>query len=664
MSTPPPRERTDIGAIRDLLDQALVTLTRVSDRAIPIEAAVAELEDALHAAYRAHAERANYSAFRDLAAEAQVAGRAALQLLQDVSSDDPEVNEALRLVARAFGGLQHAGYDLDAPPDLPERGSTPPVALATFDEPRLIVTRFQVLEPRVPLRRDSAIEVSLDSEPVDEPPPITSLEELEAAMARSEQALEAFDEPSGKQEAEGERETPPEISEEESLRLRFGVAVPIEEQIAQRAKDCLLELANLGRMRRPTPLEAWASGDETERRLLRRVDAIVACGEQVLPALVEMLEDRPIPDPELTWALIFFFGCLSGDDTFEQAWRIARTVDFSEPDFGRDFVEAVSDALSFALHPRVAGTLESWLIDSEPRRREVAVRALARRKTLTPAQLEAALGDADREVRLAATQVVSSLDIAPSSLLNHALHLDDEAFLRAALWGLSQRKRRAGVKQALQMIANGRPEVGDAAVLAAIAGGEEGRNLLRDTFSREPSPAIIRALGWLGDPQVIGELLGLLEAGDDEQKVAALVALESITGASISETFPEGVSRDVPPFGAKYCEFEPEPDLVDDPEPWRDWWRRHRADVRPNTRYRYGHAYSLRDSLWMLEAEEFNNPQRDVAYTELIAWSGRALPLERDAFIARQRRQLDRWREAIGGLIDKPIGGWDSKLMG
>ncbi len=647
-----PSDRADISTVLVLLDEALVHLTKVEDSHVNLEEAAKELEVALHASYAALAAGGDYREFRKQTMKAVEAGRTTLQLLQDVPSEDMAVFDALRLVAQAFGSLQRVGYKLDGIAFLPSFGPPSTIARATFDEPKLIEARSQIVRPHVPLPHRDDVELELEEAPqVEAPPPITSLEELRAAMERTAVELKLFNEPKEEDAEAATPEPPPEVPVDEAILQRFGVVVPIEEQIADQAGECLLDLANMGRMRRPTMGESWSSGEETERRLVRRIDALAACGEDNFPALVDMLSDRPVPDPELTWALIFLFGCFDRDDTFDQCWRIARAVDFDDAEFGREFVPAVSDAFTFAPHPKIDGALGEWLVGDHPRRREVALRALSRRRTLLPQQLENALYDADRDVRLAATQAVGVTENAQVTYLNRALHHEDEDFVRSALWGFTKRVKVMGIRRAMELVEDGRPEYADAALLVAIAGGEPGRKVLFDAMVVNDSPTLIRALGWLGDPRVMDELLIWLERGDDTRKGAALMALERITGASISEAEPEGAKREVPPY-------EREVDLLDEPDLWRAWWHAHRGEVRRETRYRFGHVFMLHDSIWELESEDFSNEERELSFVELVAWSGGALPLDLNGFIARQRRQLEQWKGYLGQAMNLFHGGW------
>jgi HEAT repeat protein len=660
MTSIPPSDKVAVCTVLALLDEALVQLTRVTDGAVLLEQASKELESAAGGCYRAMMSGTDHGASGVNIREAFEAAMRALQALQDVPSEDPAVDEALRLVAQAYGSMQRIGIGLGGAKNIRITGETGAVEQALLDEPRLIRTRRELVHPRVPLPRfdDVAIEVEVP-EPAEAPTPITSLAELETAMRRSLDSLAAFDEPGEPEEpGPGGREPPREVPEDEALRLRFGVVVPIREQIVEQARECLLDLANMGRMRRPTAVESWCSGEETERRLLRRVDAIAACGESVFPDLVDMLADRPVPDPELTWALVFLFGSFDGDDACDQAWRIARTVDLEDTETVRDFVVALADAFALAPHPKIDEALVTWLASDIPGRREVAVRALTRRHSLRPAHLETALYDSDRMVRLAATRAVPVTEHASVTHLNRALMDPDEEFQRAAIWGFSKRVKRTGIRHAQDLVAQGRPGFAEAALLVAIAGGEDGREQLARAAVTDDSPALVRALGWLGDPQHVDALLGWLRDGDDALKGAALEALERITGASITKDEPEGARRDIPPFGEGFCEYEPEIELSDDPDLWTAWWHRYRSAVKRDRRYRFGHAFSLRDTMHEIEGEDFTNPQRERSYVELVVWSGGALPLDREDFVARQRRQLDQWRQYLHLRIDEPQHGW------
>src|SRR6185369_3947663 len=197
------------------------------------------------------------------------------------------------------------------------------------------------------------------------PPPITSLAALEALRAAAQARLEAFDDPPPPPPAVAPAPPAPQPTRELDARAvaeQIGEP-PLDEStlVFDRARNCLEELAGLGNMRRPMPGEPWAA-PRTERRLLARLDAIVACGEAVLPGLVKQLEGRPLPDPELTWALLFLFGSLAGDDAVDQVIRLVMSTDLEAP----DMMLFVADALALAPSPALERPLRAWLDPARP----------------------------------------------------------------------------------------------------------------------------------------------------------------------------------------------------------------------------------------------------------------------------------------------------------
>ncbi|MGD5588118.1 hypothetical protein QUT57_22700, partial [Xanthomonas citri pv. citri] len=149
--------------------------------------------------------------------------------------------------------------------------------------------------------------------------------------------------------------------------------------------NCLEELATLGNQRRPLAGEPWAA-PRTEERLLARVDAIVACGPEVLPDLVKELEERPLPDPEMTWALLFLFGSIAGDDAADQVVRLVLSADLDAPDMAL----FVADALALAPSPALERPLRAWMTAAaRPTLRALALTALGRRRLLTFAEAAA-----------------------------------------------------------------------------------------------------------------------------------------------------------------------------------------------------------------------------------------------------------------------------------
>src|SRR5262249_33521773 len=148
-----------------------------------------------------------------------------------------------------------------------------------------------------------------------EPPPVTQVAQLDALLAKA--MASATPETEGDDaKAKEEPETPPPLSDEEHLTRYYHKALSEESILATYARECLEDLGMFGLMRRQGRGEPWWSSGRIEKRLLRRVDALIACGVDRLPRLIEMLVERPIADPDMTWAILFLFGSIAGNDAW------------------------------------------------------------------------------------------------------------------------------------------------------------------------------------------------------------------------------------------------------------------------------------------------------------------------------------------------------------
>jgi hypothetical protein len=520
-----------------------------------------------------------------------------------------------------------------------------PPLRASVGEPTLLDLTRAEIDPAVPdlTKEDPGpppVETPAETE---EPPPMT-LVELEDALAAAE-----VEEPEDEPEAEEEEPAPaaPPASEGEALLNYYGDALTEEQVVFDRARASIEDLALLGSMRRPLPDQGWVGRAEPERRLLARVDAIAACGEQVLPKLVSLLERRPVPDPELTWALVFLFGSIAGDDSAEQAMTLARIAPLAED----GMLEAVADALALAPNPSLPALVLGWLSDLAPERHAVATLALSRRLALTTPQALSAATSADPRVAGAGARALatSTGPVDPAALWKLAHHAD-EAVVRAALESALIRRSLVAVRRATELVKEGRPDHAGAATLLAVAGGPDTLDLLLGAGA-------IEALGWYGHPDAIEPLLERLEG---DTAASAVEALQLLTGASITDADPEPEYEEGKgPFTAAEGPV-PAPEILSaKPQPWRDWWKGHGAAARRGARYRFGHLWSLADNLRQIEAPHAVPRTRRLAYLELCARSGSNLPFDAQAFVAAQRRQIADWSAAIAR---KPSQGFPVRL--
>jgi HEAT repeat protein len=366
----------------------------------------------------------------------------------------------------------------------------------------------------------------------------------------------------------------------------------------------------------------------------------------VLPGLVRLLEQRPIPDPELAWAAIFLFGSIAGADSEAQVLRLVRALDLGAP----DMAASVVDALALTPNPELEAGLRAWLEGKDVARKLVAIGALGRRRALTGEEVAAAIADADRAVVLAAASVAGLASTQlPHDVLARLVNAEDEALARAGITAAFLEGSPLGLVRAYGLVGMGKGRFADAAMFLALGADAKAREPLRANAAADGSPISIEALGWLGDVEAVPFLLGMLEEGDPGARAAAVAALFRLTGAPLTKDDPDPpYPEDAPPFSATFHEPLRAHDLTDDAAIWRAWWERHGKLAKVKDRYRFGHRWSVHDNMWELEDPQSGQAERTFAYLELCARSGGDIPLDLDHFVARQRRQLGEWRAFLG----------------
>jgi hypothetical protein len=528
---------------------------------------------------------------------------------------------------------------------------------ATVGEPALLDLPRGPLQAPVRARPPEAAPAP-EVAPAPEPEAL-SLAELQAALA-AEAAGAGEEEPEGDgqpaaEPAPREDESPAPACEAELERAYFGVALSEDEVIFVRARAAAEDLGLLGAMRRPLPDQGWAGRAEAERRLLARVDAIAACGEKVLPRLIGLLEERPVPDAHLSWALLFLLGSLAGDDAADEAMRLAHAAALDAD----GMVEALADALALAPHPALSVRIAPWLSAPEPERRRVAVSALSRRGALETPQAAAAAGDPDSRVAaVGAAALATSAGPVDGALLLRLARSADEAVARAALESALVRRSEVAPRRARELVAEQRADFAGAALVLGVAGTAEDLPALRAGCAAGSALAI-EALGWLGHADAVDDLLEQLGGAC---LPAALEALQRITGATLIEAdaAPEYEPGKGPFTQAQGPVPLPVP-LCPDAEAWRAWWRKHGMAARRSIRWRFGHPWSPSDDLGEIELAVSTRGPRRLAFLELCARTGATSPLDLDAFVARQRRELVAWVELVSAGRVSP-GTWPVKL--
>ena len=643
------REQPEIVAVRALLDEALVSARAIADEDTPREAVAAALSEALRAVYAALALLHDAHAYREARATAAEHLREALGALQASVAEHASVEAVTRLAARGLQLLLVAPMPvLDPSPSLPRADEARPPARATLDLPRLLDLQRDVLRPMVPLPDVPPTEPP-ERETEVPPAPVTDLDALAETARASLRALDAADDAPPAPRAPPAAPSP--FDAEAAAQGAFGERLTALDVLFERARGCLEDLGALGLARRPMGPEPWWC-PRTEARLLTRIDALAACGEAVFPWLVRLLEERPVPDPELTWATVLFFACVAGDDAIDQAMRIARVTPLDEPELRA----SLADALTHAPHPGVYGHLAPWLDDPCAGRREVALVALGRRAALSAAALARHLAHDDPAVvRAALDGLAVTPDAVPEEALAACLAHADGAVVGAALDALVLRGSDLAARHAAARVRASAADLGDAAMHVAIGAGDDGLATLHG--AGELTPVRCEALGWYGHAASVGPLLVALEQKSTAAEAAR--ALWRITGAPLTDDDP-APDLDVTPFADAVWSDDELPECPDalsaDAALWGAWWAAHGREADPAARWRFGRRWRVEDNVRVLAAPTSRPRDRRWAALELVARTGKRLPFEAWRFIPQQLAQIAGWREALAGR--RPRAPW------
>jgi hypothetical protein len=658
-SVPENRTHTEVAGARSALDAAYCQLCAVEDGSLPLREIEQQLRRALEHCYAALGEGGDAERFLHAASQARARTTAALEALQERGSDDRAFAASTRSVAEALAALQSVRFRAGIEPlTLPRETSGEPVA-ASVGAPRLLDPPRPILRPTLPLPEADEPDEPLPEMPTELPPASAiTLQALDALMAKASAASAAADaepEPdaSTDEPAPAPAPAPPELLEA----LRFGEQARESSVRFARARIALEELGMLAAMRRPDDDDAWTSNRQCERRMLCRLDAIVASDLQRLPELIKLLQDRPLPDPELTLALLFVLGSLRGDDTRDQIARLLSVTELAD----EDMWVAAADALSLAPHPGIVTLASSWLEDAHDGRRALGVEVLGRKRMLASDALARASSDpALGVVRSAARALGRCEGPVEAAAVYRLMHHEDAVVAKHGLHGAALRGDPRALAHARELTAAGRGEHGQAALLCALCGGPRELELL----AKDKSVVGITARGWYGDADVMTELLDVLQSGEEAHKVAAADALQRLTGAGLTDAEPapdlDG-GPEATPFLPGYREPARPRELSLDAQVWRDYVRRHRARPQPAGRYRHGRPFVAAHDLWELTAPDAVRCDRERAYLELRVRFGVTTPLDTLVFVVLQEQALRAIAAELAN-VRAPQNPWQSRL--
>jgi hypothetical protein len=156
--------------------------------------------------------------------------------------------------------------------------------------------------------------------------------------------------------------------------------------------------------------------------------------------------------------------------------------------------------------------------------------------------------------------------------------------------------------------------------------------------------AAVEALGIVGTPNAISELLRVLASPDDQLRVKAAEALQLISGVETQETVIRAA-----PFDPDVDEGPPEEreiERVNTSEAlWTAWWRGWRGRVGPAQRLRRGDYFTLASCIDELRDPRSPYGARSRAYLELSVRAPDDIPYEPCWFAALQDAAIRRWQE-------------------
>jgi HEAT repeat protein len=426
--------------------------------------------------------------------------------------------------------------------------------------------------------------------------------------------------------------------------------MPLGDYLWDVANDAIEDIATLRHHRIPDAGASWRSVARSEERLLSQLDAVLSCGEEVVRRAERSARSPEIPDPDRLFAVILILGCWETRDSVAMAVDLLRIATTGTA----DELSAAVDALCLAPHPGCAEALLALLADSSATVRAAAVRILAYREGLPGDDLLALFRDDDPGVlEQAALAAGDFRDPKVTRALEGCLFHPEESVVRAALRSAIRNRSRAGLEAARTYCRDGRAGFADAALFLGLAGASSDVTQIRSCLAMlEPPASGVRGAGFLGDPNLVPDLIGCLERLKDDQRREAAHALERITAAGLQ------VTEEVPvhdPEDLQYLEgtppMEEQKTIVQDPVIWRAWWSANQTRFDPGLRYRRGQRYSPDVLLDELDRGECSPAERGLIHDELAAIAGAArgeIPRFRALdFIPRQEAGCGAWRQLL-----------------
>jgi hypothetical protein len=654
----PPRWVQALERAHALVLEAARVLENAPPSGADLGPAARPIEDALGSIYAAFDQRgdglgASRAAQADLHVAAVVLGRLGVV--------DPTFADAVARLDEARGELEIAA----------ERFSrVPPAAPPPAEELRAAkdVPRLHRLD-RPPLIPELRVPDPLPAPPEPEPPVPRpkSPDELEKTIAevkrRSEErrrARKEREEERARARAAAKAAAEPGDPPPGFARGRFAPRSR-EAFVHERTRECFEEVAMIGMQRAPLLGDPWRFARVLEERLLAAIDAVAALGGPAVARIEKLAVDAPAKDPSRGFAAAMILGCIDGRDALGAVERVLRHLGPADA----EVVAHVGGALKLVPHPLVAQLLRALLGDGDPAVRALAIEVLAYRGMATAAELSAASRDPSPAVAAAALPALGLMRAPELSEALEPARIHDDPALREAAWAALMLSGSPFAADALAAELDGKL-AGHAALALALVGDERDAARLLDRMKAAPTPGLVNAVGWAGQPEAFDALVEVLDHGDPVVQLTAAYALDRITGARLMEDVevpPESIAvpdveePDVgeprPPSLAREVSdprdrpSEGSPDTVThptvDPARWRAFWHERGADYKPGSRYRRGSLYTPSVSCWELDTLPLTPGERRQLQRELCVRTGQVVRFDPHDFVSVQEEALAEW---------------------
>jgi uncharacterized protein (TIGR02270 family) len=405
------------------------------------------------------------------------------------------------------------------------------------------------------------------------------------------------------------------------------------------------------------PQIKWTDIGEYEDRLEAHLDALIVGGQPAMDVCMKKTLDGDVGECYGVLRLL----CRQKQTELAKAMIAGIAAD------DRDMARAAGDALKVEMPAEWAGEMMAFMRADPAARTPILARAFGFKRLYPPG------GWAD--------------------LLNHDL----KSINPDLIWALG--RIRKGTKRSIIQPFLGHPDVvisTDAALAMLRIGEPDTLNIclsLDKNLSWSPivlglgggpqhvsriaklpaSPEAMIAMGLLGHVGGVNLLLNTLK--DSELKPFAAMALQLITGADLSETIfiPDSADEDeLSPEESTRAEVGQPPysplgqgpgetvrRLSQDHDQWKQWWSKHHAAFRSDTKYRNGLAYSPSVLVKQLASEYSPRLIRQMVYEELVVRYDVDFAFETDMPVSKQVQAIDaycRWEaEHVGRFIE---GRW------